>query len=183
MLPLEWFSRRRRGEWRLRRHPLGLIVGYRNLWRQRLHLLPAEQRFHLVLRQVFPVRIAKRDSSLPREPDAPRRPGVKREPIPRRLAAESSLWRPLVDVVLQKERRRQLLEALREARLAPDATADARWLALWVGALTASWRSHRLTGEVRSSAVCTPATIIRPWAHAVPHAQCHVTRPTRRVAR
>jgi hypothetical protein len=42
-----------------------LIVGYRNLWRQRLHLLPAEQGFDLVLRKMLPMRIAKRDPFLP----------------------------------------------------------------------------------------------------------------------
>jgi hypothetical protein len=35
---------------------------------------------------------------------------VKREPVPRRLAAEASLWRALLDLVLQKDRRRQFLK-------------------------------------------------------------------------
>jgi hypothetical protein len=103
---LEIVGQARRGEWRLRYYPLGLIVGDRNLWRQRLHLLPAEQRFHLVLRQVTPVWITKRDPLLPREPDPPRRPGVRRESIPGRLAAESSLGCALFDVVLPNDRRR-----------------------------------------------------------------------------
>jgi hypothetical protein len=42
---------------------------------------------------------------------------VKAQPIPRRLAAETSLWRALFDVVLKKDRRRQLLKALREMPL------------------------------------------------------------------
>ena len=112
LIPLELLSRRRRGEWRLARQPLGLIAGDRNLWRRSLHLLPAEQGFDLVLRQVFPVRIAKRDPFLPGEPDAPRRPGVKREPIPGWLATELSRWCALLDVVLQEDRRQQFLKAL-----------------------------------------------------------------------
>ena len=70
-IPLELLSHRRRGEWRLASQLLGLIVGYRNLWRQSLHLLRVKQRFDLVLRQVLPMRVAKRDPFLPGEPDPP----------------------------------------------------------------------------------------------------------------
>jgi hypothetical protein len=116
-IPLELLSHRRRGEKRLARQPLGLIVGYRNLRWQSLHLVPAEQCFHLVLRQVLPVRIAKCDPLLPGEPDPPRRSGVKREPIPGWLATEPSRWCALFDVVLQEDRRRQLLKTVREMPL------------------------------------------------------------------
>ena len=88
LIPLGMLSHRLRGGWRFGRQALGLIVGYRNLRGQSLHLLPAEQGFDLVIRQVLPMWIAKRDPFLPGEPDAPRRPRVKREPIPSRLEAQ-----------------------------------------------------------------------------------------------
>jgi hypothetical protein len=49
-MPSELLSHRHRGEWRPGRQSLGLIIGDRHLWRQSLHLLSAEQHFHLVLR-------------------------------------------------------------------------------------------------------------------------------------
>ena len=88
-----------------------------------MHFLPAEQRFDLVIRYVFPLGLAKGDPLLPGEPDPPRRPGVKRQSIPRRLAAEASLWRALLHVVFEKDRRRQFLEAVGEVAL--DMTGDA----------------------------------------------------------
>ena len=82
-----------------------------------MYLLPTDQRFDVAIRQVFPVRLTKGESFSPREPDPPRRPGMKGEPVPRRLAAESSLWGAFFDVMLKEDRRRHLLEAMREVAL------------------------------------------------------------------
>ena len=54
--------------------------------RQRPHLLPAEQRFHLVLRYGLPFRLAKREPFPAGGPHPPRRPGMERESIASRLA-------------------------------------------------------------------------------------------------
>jgi hypothetical protein len=66
---------------------------------------------------MLPMWIAKRDPLLAGQPDPPRCPGVKREPISRCLPAESPLRRALFDVLLEKDRRRQFLKALREMPL------------------------------------------------------------------
>jgi len=117
LMPLAWCARRRRGAWKPERQSSGLVLRCRNLWRQGVHLFPAKQRYNVVLRQMLPVRLAKRDPLLPGEPDPPRRLGVKRESIPGRLAAEASLRRPLFNVVLQKDRRRIFFKAVPEMAL------------------------------------------------------------------
>ena len=81
------------------------IDDYRNLRWQSRHLVSAEQRLDLVLRQMLPLWLAKCDSLVPGEPHAPRRPGVKREAIPCHLAAEPTQRHALCDIVLEKDRR------------------------------------------------------------------------------
>src|SRR5215207_6906136 len=82
-----------------------LFTGDREIRWHRRHLGFPEQRFDLVLRKMLPVGVSKRESLLSGEPDPPRRPGVKGQPVPGRLAAEASSWCALFDVVLQKDRR------------------------------------------------------------------------------
>jgi hypothetical protein len=102
-----------------------LFTGDREIRWHRRHLNFPEQHFDLMLEEMLPVGIAKRESLLPRQPDPPRRPGVKGQAIPGRLAAEASFRSPLLDEVLQVDRRRQLFKAA-ELQVDPDEKARLR---------------------------------------------------------